>query len=84
MLKPILHIRKLLLSLSVVFHSQINGDNHVIWKARNVLTWQEWGFGRKVLVGVDNIQTNRASIHNSDIGNEGKRKKLVIVILSLF
>ena len=61
-------MRKLLISLSAVSQSQINGDGHIIGKTGSILTWQKRGFRKKVLVGVDNIQTNRARISNSDIG----------------
>lgn len=40
----------------------------IIWKTRSMLTWQKWEFRNKVIVGIDNIQTNRARINNTDIG----------------
>ena len=48
-----------------------------------MLTWQKWEFRNKVIVGIDNIQTNCARINNTD-WNLRQKEKSVIVMVSLF
>ena len=48
-----------------------------------MLTWQKWEFRNKVIVGIDNIQTNWARINNTD-RNLRQKEKSVIVMGSLF
>ena len=48
-----------------------------------MLTWQKWEFRNKVIVGIDNIQTNWARINNTD-RNLRQKEKSVIVMVSLF
>ena len=48
-----------------------------------MLTWQKWEFRNKVIVGIDNIQTNWARINNTD-WNLRQKEKSVIVMVSLF
>ena len=48
-----------------------------------MLTWQKWEFRNKVIVGIDNIQTNWARINNTD-WNLRQKEKSVIVMVCLF
>ena len=48
-----------------------------------MLTWQKWEFRNKVIVGIDNIQTNWARINNTD-RNLRQKEKSVIVMVCLF